>query len=141
MPKPAKTKRRKPLKKVVLLGMPNIPKGPWKHWPTHWAGGTGAYQVRGENVPWVEQESGPSVICLIDPNIRLEQKCELARVLGTSSDLLKFVLDVANNPLKKKASRRTLAKFVKRAQALAKKAGCDDILSRTFTGRTSCRDC
>lgn len=30
----------------------------WKVWPTHWAGGSSAVQVDGENTIWVDSDAG-----------------------------------------------------------------------------------
>jgi hypothetical protein len=39
-------------------------KGPWKIWPTHWAGGNKSTQVNGENAMWVESTLGGQICAL-----------------------------------------------------------------------------
>lgn len=70
------------------MRLPDITQGPWKHWPTHWAGGSASVQVNGKNVPWVENDCD-GIICHINcDRMSCEEGVKMAKAIAAVPDML-----------------------------------------------------
>jgi hypothetical protein len=43
--------------------------GPWKFWPTHWAGGSDSHKIDGKNTIWIETEKGDEIARVVPERI------------------------------------------------------------------------